>query len=296
MIWRYCLDVERTVILDHNFYRDGNIPRAEILEDCPIMLHICQDARHFALAMYKISDSVLLEGRDLKTYLTRTQFRARLKRSHVKPAPTVKKMYAQFSRYMNEHLEEGAAFPKSVEYGRRFRPLLYPRWFDTTHDTLLIRPFKIMRETRNYGLIKLDNLKQCQLQSLAIKLLPQLEDSLVLQKLFPGPQEPYVLYSLWPDVALWPDQEVLKFFSSLKSLMLLCPRKGEVMHVSRCTTGVLKNPSDQSQPWDMSFSLVTKSQQFKEELGAQMGERHLASDCSGKRATLGTNDQELGTI
>ena len=35
MIWRYCLDVKRTVILDYNFYCDGNIPRAEILEDCP---------------------------------------------------------------------------------------------------------------------------------------------------------------------------------------------------------------------------------------------------------------------
>lgn len=39
--------------------------------------------------------------------------------------------------------------------------------------------------------------------------------------------------------------------------------------MSRCTKGVLKNPSDWAQPWEMSFSLDTKSRQFKEELGDQ---------------------------
>jgi hypothetical protein len=49
MIWGYCLEGEDTVILDHGFYRAGKIPKAEIIESCSVVLHICHEARSFAL-------------------------------------------------------------------------------------------------------------------------------------------------------------------------------------------------------------------------------------------------------
>ena len=180
MIWGYCLEGERTVILDHGFYRDGKIPKAEIIESCPVVLHICHEAREFVLKVYNTENSDLkLEGWDLNTYQTRRQLQFRLQKVRIKPARKTKEMYAQFTSYMNENPGEGSSFSRFAEYSKRCRPVIFPRWFDPASDTLLIRPSRLTQDIRNYGLQKLFKLKQCQLRFLAIKLLPQAEHFLV---------------------------------------------------------------------------------------------------------------------
>ena len=143
MIWEYALDVQRTIIVDQNYYANSKLRTTEILEDYPAMLQLCRESRAIALKKYgTVSPEMALKGWALTEIKKMGQLRAILKKldASVKQGHTIAIVVRQILSYMNSHPDQHEKFSKFAEYSRRCRPVVRPCWLDPSSDILLVKP------------------------------------------------------------------------------------------------------------------------------------------------------------
>lgn len=100
MIWSSLLVVKRTVVVDVEASYDRNLTYPEIREECPVILHICREARQLALSKYgTIPPAMEMKGWGFIRHTKFAELRTISTTLGLKPLTRVHSMYSAIGVY-----------------------------------------------------------------------------------------------------------------------------------------------------------------------------------------------------
>jgi len=259
MILDYFSGVPRVVVIDQHAFFDRVSSHTQIVESCPVLLHVCRHLRNLALSRYgTVPANLERKGWGIIKHLKFQDLKTISKTLGLQPQRTVRDMYLNITKYMNSHPEEAEKFSDFGEYSAKSRPALSPGWFNPKGDILLLKngPQSVRSGLRPGKLLMLrfDNLR-----NLAMELT--CDDFDIDPLAGRVTQALWNFNRVWLKGGLWRTLEEaydLTFVQSLQSLTLILPGQCEIIVITK---------ADKLEAGRCAFRLDTGSEQFREEMG-----------------------------